>query len=367
MSQAGIFSTFIIPPGAVVETIEGNSGGPVGPDGLNNINVIGDGITIDVAGNPGTNTLTISSIAAIASSFDTDSGAAAPAAGILNIIADNATFHAGSSVSFSGSGNSVLLNVSDSRFNTIIGKGSGSATLVANENVVLGAFSGLALIAAGGNTVVGSSSLQSLTNGNNNTIIGSGAAPNYIGNESSNIIIGHSIDGVNGESNTLRIGNGSGTGAGALSRCFIAGINGVNVGSVATVVTENANQLGTAALTAGTGITITPGANTITIASTGSLNLAYTNVNTPSYTVLSTDDYLSVDCSGGAKTVRLPDAATSGRTFVIKDRTGSAATNNITVTTVGGAVNIDGATSFVMNTAYQSISIMGNGTSYEIY
>jgi len=53
--------------------------------------------------------------------------------------------------------------------------------------------------------------------------------------------------------------------------------------------------------------------------------------------------------------------------FIIKDRTGSAAANNITVTTVGGAVNIDGATSFVMNTAYQSIQVIGNGSTYEIF
>ena len=52
----------IIPPGTVVETLTGNSGGAVGPNGASNINVIGDGTTIDVVGNPGTNTLTISSI-----------------------------------------------------------------------------------------------------------------------------------------------------------------------------------------------------------------------------------------------------------------------------------------------------------------
>ena len=50
------------PPPGFLETLTGNSGGPVGPDASDNINVIGDGTTINVTGNPGTNTLTISAI-----------------------------------------------------------------------------------------------------------------------------------------------------------------------------------------------------------------------------------------------------------------------------------------------------------------
>jgi len=141
----------------------------------------------------------------------------------------------------------------------------------------------------------------------------------------------------------------------------------VNVGSVAKVVTLASDQLGTATITGGAGIVVTPGANTITIASSGVTPANYTNVNTTPYVVLVTDEYLSVDSSGGAITVQLPNAATLSQVFIIKDRTGSAAANNITVTTVGGAVNIDGATTFVMNTAYQAINVIGNGSSYEVY
>ncbi len=42
-----------------LKTLTGNTGGAVGPDGSNNINIVGAG-AISVAGNPGTNTLTIS-------------------------------------------------------------------------------------------------------------------------------------------------------------------------------------------------------------------------------------------------------------------------------------------------------------------
>jgi trimeric autotransporter adhesin len=231
--------------------------------------------------------------------------------------------------------------------------------------VMVGSNVGTSLTSGNENTFYGANAANSLATGAENVVIGYNAGIAYTAGESSNIVIG-SI-GVGGESNTLHIGDGTGSGTKQLNQCFISGIDGINVGSVATVVTESGDQLGTAVITAGTGITVTPGANTITIASSGLSSLAYTNVNSSPYVVLTTDDYLSVDSSGGAITVQLANAATLGKTFIIKDRTGSAATHNITVTTVGGAVNIDGATSFVMNTAFEAISVIGNGSSYEIY
>ncbi len=41
------------------ETLTGNTGGPVGPDASNNINIVGNGVSVVVSGNPATNTLTI--------------------------------------------------------------------------------------------------------------------------------------------------------------------------------------------------------------------------------------------------------------------------------------------------------------------
>lgn len=226
------------------------------------------------------------------------------------------------------------------------------------------------LTGASYNTCYGSATLSGMTSGTNNIAIGYGTGQAYNAGQSHNILIGNSAVGLVGDANTTRIGQ-SGSGTGQQNRCFVAGIDGVDVGSTAKVVTMGTggtvDQLGTATITAGTGISITPTANTITIAASGTTTLTYTNVNTSPYVVLTTDDYLSVDCSGGLITVELPNAATLGRIFVIKDRTGNAATNNITVTTVGGAVNIDGATTFVMNTAFESIEVIGNGSTYEIF
>ena len=60
MSQAGTLGGGGGGAGSPVQTLTGNTGGPV-PPSANNINVIGSG-AISVAGNAGTNTLTISLI-----------------------------------------------------------------------------------------------------------------------------------------------------------------------------------------------------------------------------------------------------------------------------------------------------------------
>ena len=117
----------------------------------------------------------------------------------------------------------------------------------------------------------------------------------------------------------------------------------------------------------GTGIHTTSAGDTVTISTSGIIDLTYVSVNSSPYVVLSTDEYLSVDSGGGAIIIQLPDIVTAGRVYTIKDRTGSAATHNITVTTVGGTVNIDGATTFVINTAYEAINVIGNGSTYEVY
>ena len=84
------------------------------------------------------------------------------------------------------------------------------------------------------------------------------------------------------------------------------------------------------------------------------------------YTVLDTDNYLGCQSSSGVITIRLPNAPRAGKVLIIKDSTGSSATNNVTVTTVGGTVTIDGATTYTMATNYQSIHVLFDGSNYSI-
>jgi hypothetical protein len=84
------------------------------------------------------------------------------------------------------------------------------------------------------------------------------------------------------------------------------------------------------------------------------------------YTVLVTDHVISVS-TGSAHTVLLPPVATSGlgHSLVIKDSTGGANTNNITVTASGTEL-IDGAASKVVNTAYGVLRVICNGTGWDV-
>ncbi len=134
-----------------------------------------------------------------------------------------------------------------------------------------------------------------------------------------------------------------------------------NSGGAVSPTLGNINVVGSGSVN----IVGNPGTSTLTVSVTDMLS--YTSVNTTPYVVLTTDDYISVDSSGGAITIELPNTLLIGRVFHVKDKTGSAATHNITVTTVGGAINIDGATSFIMNTNFESIAVIWGGSAYEVF
>lgn len=128
--------------GTGILTVTGDSGGAVGPDGASNINLLGS-TDIDVTGNPGTNTLTISLGSTVASSFPTDAGTATPVAGVLNILGGGGT-------TTSGSGNTVTVT-SGPTIATTFTEDSGSATPAANN---LNVFGGTSITTSGaGDTV----------------------------------------------------------------------------------------------------------------------------------------------------------------------------------------------------------------------
>ncbi len=136
-----------------------------------------------------------------------------------------------------------------------------------------------------------------------------------------------------------------------------------NTGGAVPPTANNINVVGA------TGITVTgnPGTSTLTISLTD-VTSPYTNINTTPYIVNSTDYYLSVDTSGSAITIELPNAPTTYRNFIVKDRTGQAGAGHaITITTVGGALLIDGQPSFILDDSFDSINLIFNSSSYEIY
>jgi hypothetical protein len=70
------------------------------------------------------------------------------------------------------------------------------------------------------------------------------------------------------------------------------------------------------------------------------------------YTAMVTDTFLSVDTSGGPISIILPGASTrNGVPLTVKDATGRANTNNITVTFTGGEL-CDGQNAVVIDNSY---------------
>jgi len=330
MSQAAGFITNS-GPGGFVQTLTGNSG-PAVPPLAGNINVVGDGTTITTVGNAGTHTLTISATGAVAISFPTDSGTATPSAGVLNIIAGISSKNCGATVEFTGSGNTVELHLTsnDVAENTLLGQlcgqfltsgtcntGLGASALNSNPSGISGSFNtavgfeaGFDITAGMANTALGAQSLQNGHPGNYNISIGFESATNFTGGEDSNIIIGN--PGVASESNVIRLGTTGGSSQ-QQNKCFIAGIDGVNL-ATANVVVEASDQLGTAVLTAGTGISITPGTNTITIAATGA-GFTWHDVTGGSATLAAENGYIAD--AAGLTTFTLPTNNAIGDTIKI--------------------------------------------------
>ena len=91
--------------------------------------------------------------------------------------------------------------------------------------------------------------------------------------------------------------------------------------------------------------------------------LAVTTPGAYPYTVLITDHMVLVNTSS-ARTINLPAAATAkaGAEVIIKDATGSAAANNITVD-ASGTETIDGALTKTISTNYDSLRLVCDGSS----
>lgn len=148
-------------------------------------------------------------------------------------------------------------------------------------------------------------------------------------------------------------------------------IGGISLNNLQVPVGITSSAPVPATLTAGSGITInytsgTP--NRITF-SASATSLNYTSVNHAAspYTVMLTDQYISVDCSGGTVTLKFPDNPGGVQVWSVKDRTGSASTNNITLTTVTGTDTFDGVTSYLLKGNYDANNLIFNGSNYEVF
>lgn len=155
------------------------------------------------------------------------------------------------------------------------------------------------------------------------------------------------------------------------SDIFNNAIQGVTLDDLQVVVGITGGAPVPATLTAGAGITINyvPGSPNEIIFTASATGLTYTSisfVDSP-YTVLLTDEYISVDTSGGPVIIKFPDNPGSIQVWIVKDRTGNASTNNITLTTVSGVDTFDGVTSFLLKGNFDAQNVLFNGSNYEVF
>jgi len=153
-------------------------------------------------------------------------------------------------------------------------------------------------------------------------------------------------------------------GTGANTVAYQLQLAGSNAGS------STANNFGVAQFDANQ-FTVTSGF--VQISNFSPLNyvaITHNGTNPSPYTVSATDKFISCDTkssTAGTIQILLPNAPTTNRTFTIKDRTGGASVNNISITTVGGAVTIDGQTTYKLASNYAAVDLLFNGTSYEVF
>ena len=185
--------------------------------------------------------------------------------GLSNLIATNLT-SIGNGNFFVGPAGSSSVSDHD---NTAIGVSALNKVGSGSVNTASG-YSALQYNTTGnGNTAIGSTALLRLgsnnfAGGSNNIALGVDAGSAYIGNESSNILIGNV--GSLGENYTIRLGN-----ANVQTSAYIAGISGVTPSGALLPVVINANgQLGTGTASGGGNGELT--ASTLTLAATTDSN-----------------------------------------------------------------------------------------------
>lgn len=229
-----------------LQTLTGDSGGAITPDGANNINIVG-GAHITVSGDLPTNTLTINSDGEFAEEFEADVGTATPALGKIFILG-------GDNINTSAAGDIVLINLNENITWPASGPGTGYIDIDGqvmmhtfdasggNTNIFLGPAAGNFTMAAGAinNSALGTLGLASLTTGNNNFAGGTNALSNL-------------EDGIR----NVAVGSAALQDAVSTEDCIAIGVSALQG---ATVQTKSI-AIGTQAAAQGPGFTIAIGTN----------------------------------------------------------------------------------------------------------
>ena len=137
-------------------------------------------------------------------------------------------------------GVAALIDNATGDFNTATGLSALHDNTIGSSNTADGDHALFQNVEGSGNTAVGAGALSSVTAGSSNTALGENAGHSHLKSDSNNIDIGADVEGVAGESNTIRIGNPD------ITTTVIRGISGQTIPSGAAVFVATNGQLGTA-------------------------------------------------------------------------------------------------------------------------
>lgn len=263
----------------VISTLTGNSGGAVSPL-AGNINVVGTGV-ITVVGNPGTHTLTVTPSGSIASSFPTDAGTATPAVGVLNVFGGTA----GRDINTTGSGNTVRVHLNNtiSVGDLVNVTGADAITVSTGDVTISNGRLNLAVTNAAG-------TIGMITSSGNRFIHNFGTANTFVG-----FLAGNTTLTVGSATNNTTLGILSGTAITTASgSVFVGGAAGLRVttGNDNTAVGSNSMAAsGVAGVTTG-GQNTALGNDTLWQIDSGSRNLALGNQAGSTLTTTDSDNVL---------------------------------------------------------------------------
>ena len=136
-------------------------------------------------------------------------------------------------------GTSALSRNIGGELNTATGADALSFNVGGSFNTADGKFALVNNTEGDGNTAVGHAALFNVRTGSLNTALGENAGNNLNTGDSNNIDIGASVQGVAGESDTIRIGNSD------ITTTIIRGISGTTIASGSAVLVAGNGQLGT--------------------------------------------------------------------------------------------------------------------------
>jgi hypothetical protein len=297
---------------AGILTLTGNSGGAVSPDVGGNVNTVGDGTTITAVGNPGTNTISFSTAGSVATSYIEDTGTATPTGGMLRINGQT------NIIDTVGSGNTVTINAGPVIATSYV-EDTGTAVPATNVLHIVGG-TGISTAGAGSTVTITSTATETTYSEDSGTATPSAGTLNI-----------HGTTGVittSGAGNTVTINAGAtvatsyvedtGTAVPAGSVLNIKGGTGittsgtgdtVTITNSATATVYDANTGSATPLAGvlnihGTGVITTTGSgNTLTISSSGGAGFSAVNIQTftasGTYTPTTNMQYCVVEVIGG--------------------------------------------------------------------